>query len=239
MGSGVGRVGRRPAARSAGAGWRVGRVGGRIGLMVALLCGAAPRVSVGQVIRFNASSDTYVDATAPLSNLDSDTRLRVDASPERIAYLRFDVTGVGARRVALARLRLDATSGSAVTGGEVRAVADVGWNAASVTFANRPAVGAVLDTLGAVASGTVVAFDLGSAVPGDGAYAFAITTTSRDGIAYRSLASSKGVRPELELTLGGEDEPMVTIVQPVDRSILRAGTTRDAAGDAPNTWAAT
>jgi hypothetical protein len=191
--------------------------------MAALLCSAVPRVSLAQVMRFTASSDTYVDSADGLSNFDADTRLRVDASPQRIAYLRFDVTGIGAHRVALARLRLEATSGSAVTGGEAHVVSDVGWNAATVTFANRPVVGPVLDSLGAVASDTIVAFDLRSAVPGDGVYAFALTTTSGDGIAYRSLASSKGVRPELELTLAGEDEPMVTIVQPVDRTILRAG----------------
>jgi hypothetical protein len=51
-----------------------------------------------------ASSDTYVDAGEPTRNFDADTRLNVDKSPQRIAYLRFQVTGVGTRRVVGARL---------------------------------------------------------------------------------------------------------------------------------------
>lgn len=217
MGLGAGRVGCWSATLRSGVRARVAS------LVLVVLCGAGVRIASAQVLHIPASRDTYVDASEPSTNFDGDTRLNVDGSPQRIAYLRFDVTGIGARRVALARLRLEATSGSAATGGEAHVVPDVGWDAATVTFATRPALGAVLDTLGPVVANTVVAFDLRNAVPGDGVYAFAVTMSSGDGVAYRSLASSKGVRPELELTLATGDEPTVTIVQPVDRTIVRAG----------------
>jgi hypothetical protein len=192
-----------------------------VGLPTLLLIASAG-VASAQVMHVPPSSDTYVDSSEPLRNFDSHTRLNIDKSPQRIAYLRFHVTGVGSRRVAGARLRLEATSGSESSAGQVHLVSDLGWDAATLSFTNRPALGGVLDSQGPVAGNTIVSFDLGTAITGDGVYAFGLSSSSSDGVAYRSSASTKGLRPELEITLAAEGEPSVTIVQPVDRSIVRA-----------------
>src|SRR5262249_20905490 len=70
--------------------------------------GAAPttvQVQPAVTMEFPADADAHVDAGQPTTNFGSSPTLRVDANTERITYLRFTVTGVGARPIAQALLR--------------------------------------------------------------------------------------------------------------------------------------
>ena len=130
-------------------------------------------------------------------------RLRAAAAPLRIIYLRFAVTGVGARAVPHARLRLQ-VRGPSAPGGAIYLLSDTPWDPEALSEASRAAlVGPPRQTLGRVAHGTVVEFNLDGAIPGDGVYTFAITSAGRRGIAYVGPAARRGQRPRLELTVVG------------------------------------
>src|SRR5207247_47564 len=89
--------------------------------------------------------DVFVDSSTPTVNYDADARLRADASPIRVSYLRFAVTGVNGRAVQHARLRLEVTGPSVVSGGPIHRISRTTWDAAPVTYATPPA-GAVVFT---------------------------------------------------------------------------------------------
>jgi hypothetical protein len=208
-------------------------------LAVALLLTAGlPRAAAGDVLTFAPTADTYVDADAPNGNFDADTRLRADAAPERVIYLRFAVAGTGSRPVQDARLRL-VVSGAASSGGTVHAITNTTWDPRTVTFATRPPVdGPALHTLGAVAVGATVEFNVGAAVTGDGVYNFAIESSKDDGVSYQPATATSALRPALVVTVAAAPlpEPTVRILQPppeasflVGDAVTLQGTATDAA----------
>src|SRR5438128_3196356 len=148
---------------------------GLVGLVLALL---APRASAQapptETLVFPAVADTYVDAALPTTNFNADGHLRADAEPVRISYLRFTVAGLNKRPVVQARVRLQVNSTLADSGGTIHRITDNAWDEATLTYDTRPAVdGPALSTLGPVATGNIVEFDLGTAVTTDGSYSLA------------------------------------------------------------------
>ena len=117
-----------------------------------------------ETLTFNPVADSYVDANVPTSNFNNDATLRANASPMRIAYLRFAVSGVSGRAVQKARLRLGVASNSGApsdVGGTIHRITNTTWDEATLTFNNRPSMdGAGIQTLGPVALNEVVEFNL-------------------------------------------------------------------------------
>ena len=150
-----------------------------------------------------AVADTFTESANPTTVYDDDPRLRADASPERVIYLRFAVTGVLGRTVERAELKLHVVGPSDDTGGTLHVVSDTGWDPGAVTHDTRPALdGPVLQTLGGRGRRRkFVTFDLSGSVPADGVYSFAISSTSGDSVSYVSTAAGQGVPPELHLTV--------------------------------------
>jgi hypothetical protein len=176
-----------------------------------------------ETLTFSSFADVYVDASDPTANFGSHDRLWADASPERMTYLRFVVTGVAGRPVLTARLRLH-VSGRSKTGGTIRPIHDPSWDEATITFANRPiADDPPLAALGAVEVDEVVEIALDGTVTGDGTYDFVIDSTSSDGVHYVSSEASSGEGPLLILTLSSAPEPIVTILQPPDGATFFRG----------------
>src|SRR5438128_1244857 len=131
--------------------------------------------------------------------------------------------GVGTAVVrAILRLQVDGAVGAASdSGGALHAISDTGWQENALTFSTRPAIdGPALGTLGAVAPGQTVEFDVTPVVSGDGTYAFALTNGSSDSADYRSKEG--GAPPRLIVTLAG-NAPAVAITSPVDRATFAAG----------------
>ena len=150
--------------------------------------------------------------------------MRADADPVRITYLRFTVAGVNRRPVLQARVRLQVNSTFADSGGTIHRISDTGWDEATLTYVNRPAVdGPALSTLGPVATGNVVELDLGTAITTDGTYAFAIDSASLNGVSYKSAASVVGQKPILVVTVANGPAPSVQIVQPPDGATFFVG----------------
>ncbi|TMA61982.1 MAG: DNRLRE domain-containing protein, partial [Deltaproteobacteria bacterium] len=164
-------------------------------------------------LTFSSTADTYVDSGSATKNFNSSTILRAAASPTRVTYLRFAVTGVSGRQVQKARLRLGVSAGAA-SGGTVHLISNNTWSETAVTFNTRPAVdGAGLQTLGTVATGATAEFILDGAITADGTYNLAIDSSNTATVSYNSSLATSGQKPQLVLTVAAQ-APTVTIAQP-------------------------
>ncbi len=152
-------------------------------------------------------ADAWVSSDQPGTNFGAGALLEVDAGPAvKRAFLRVRVSGVAGRAVTDARLRLQvatALNSQSDTGGGVRRVAACTWDERAVTWASQPAMDTpVLASAGAVALGQTVEFDLTGALPGDGAYCFALASPSVDAVRYQAREAATGA-PVVVIAVGG------------------------------------
>jgi len=151
--------------------------------------------STGGTSTFDVIADTWSEPGAPDATHGSDQDLRTGGDGRTI-YLRFEVTGVG--QVTNARIIMEAMNGGG--GGDIHTVSDNTWSEDTLTHNNRPSPASqVLSSLGTVDIGSEYSFDVTAAVPGNGVYSFAITSTDTDGSGYLSKESS-GPHPQLVIT---------------------------------------
>lgn len=120
---------------------------------------------------FAAVADTYVGADFPTENHGSGTELRTDASPIRMSFLRFDVSGISGTPTR-ATLRIYANSASSA-GFEVHGLADL-FDEPTVTYDSGLAVGALIATSPAFIGDGYIEVDVTSAISGDGTVQFAL-----------------------------------------------------------------
>jgi len=93
------------------------------------------------------------------------------------------------------------TNAQSVSGGSIHPITNCRWDERTVSWNTRPVIdGPALATLGAVAQGQLVDFDVTAAISGDGVYCFAIDNASVDGVSYNSREASAG-RPAMILTV--------------------------------------
>ena len=137
--------------------------------VVSLLIGAAvfpSAVDASSHSEFTPDADSYVDASHSTRNYGTRAFLRIDNTPLRTTYIRFDVTGVGPSPGG-AVLRLYAESSSNV-GFDVYAVADNSWTETGITATNAPALGSLIASSGPISGGTFQDVDVSSEITGDG-----------------------------------------------------------------------
>ncbi|MBX3054750.1 MAG: DNRLRE domain-containing protein [Caldilineaceae bacterium] len=100
-------------------------------------------------------ADAYVSADSPDSNFGADLLLEIDGSPQKLAYLRFDLgslTGATLRSAYL-RLRVADVGGAESTSTQsIRLSQGSDWEEQTIVFQNRPALAD--GVLGTVAGGT-------------------------------------------------------------------------------------
>jgi PKD repeat protein len=154
----------------------------------------SPLPSVG----FTAVADARVWAGSPNQNFGSDDELRLrEAESPHESYVRFDVTGIGERRVSTARLRLFVVEPS-VLGGRVTLVPNA-WSESSINWNNAPGTGGPTIASASMAlAGSWVEFDVTSAVQGDGSYSFGIAGTTSNSLRYSSREGASP--PQLVIT---------------------------------------
>ncbi len=144
----------------------------------------AALVSGAQTYTFTAAADTYVSATEPTTNFGMETRLRLDASPAAVSYLRFNVQGL-AGPVASATLNVYANSKSK-GGYQAASVSDDSWTETGLAYDNAPAVGAPMGSSGAFASKTWTQVDITPLVGDNGTVNLALLGTSETSIVLSS-----------------------------------------------------
>jgi hypothetical protein len=166
---------------------------------VAVTTPAAP--APPQVLTFTATDDTYIDADSPTSVHGAEARIMVDASPHRDTMLRFVVSGTVGRTVRSAKLRIYCIDSSPV-GGTFHRVSDTTWREGTVSWNSAPpADSAALGSLKSVSPGKWYELDVTPAVAGDGAVAFRIASTNKNGADYRSKEGGASFAPQLVVEL--------------------------------------
>lgn len=171
---------------------------------------APPTPDPSQPLALEPVADAMVAQAAPDANYGKSTVLHGDTSPNETSYLRFNVQGLS-QPVSSAKLRLYVGAG----GGSVNAPAvatspDIGWSEMSITWNNKPAVGATLADLGAVPNGAWVEYDVTSAITGNGLVSFALVTQSTDGVSFNSRENPAN-HPQLVINQTGTSTPVVTV----------------------------
>lgn len=169
---------------------------------------------------FSPSADSYVDVNFPTTNFGSDVDLKVDNSPFQHILLKFSVSGIGARKVTGAKLRLFNTNDSA-KGGDFFSMRDTTWGENTVTWNNAPMGDTLLASLGNVVKDSWYEIDISRVITGDGVYSFKITSPSSDGAWYASKedepppnAAELMVTISLLPTLSALDEPHLFLDDP-------------------------
>ncbi len=133
------------------------------------LDGTDPSLSLGPVtVTLYAVEDTYVDSTAPNSNFEGSSKLKIRTAPNptdpssanQITYIKFDLSSVSGT-VTSAQLRLYRNSSkSNVNNVTVHSVLDSTWDASTMTWNSKPSyTAAALDTQN-IASETWQGFDV-------------------------------------------------------------------------------
>jgi Big-like domain-containing protein/calcineurin-like phosphoesterase family protein len=155
-----------------------------------------------QALTLGPTDDASIYSASTATNYGSATSVEVDNSPVKNFLLKFSVSGVGARTVTSAKLRLHAVDPSP-SGGDFHRVAGTAWTEGSLTWANAPvADAAVVSSLGKVVSGSWYELDVTPLVRGDGVVSLRVTSTSSDGADYSSKEGGAGFAPQLVLTVG-------------------------------------
>jgi hypothetical protein len=125
----------------------------------------------------------YTSESEPTANYGTRDAFRIDASPIRNSYLRFEVQGIEA--VQSAALRIFAETSNSV-GFDVRGVGDNTWEESTITYDNMGSFGAVVGSSGPVSGGNWCKIDVTSLVLGDGPVSFALTSASSTATRFSS-----------------------------------------------------
>ncbi len=159
---------------------------------------------------FNPIADAYVQSTYPTTNYGLATQNRVDGSPLVYSYLRFTVTGVSGT-VTQATLKIYANSALA-SGYQAHRVASNAWVETTINYNNRPAMGTLIGSSGAVAAGTWTSINVTSYITGNGTFSFGLTDTSTTALSLASRHSTN--KPQLVITTSSVTPPTATKVPP-------------------------
>jgi hypothetical protein len=147
---------------------------------------ATYRAADTDLLTFTPVADTFVDASLPTTAYGTSTSLEVDNAPVKQSFLRFQLAGLGGRRVVSATLRLTQKDSSPV-GGRVFAMSNTTWTEAA-TWDTRPLIdGAQVASFGAVATPNSYSAPLtAGTVTVDGALSLAITSPNSDSSKWAS-----------------------------------------------------
>jgi hypothetical protein len=179
--------------------------------------------------RYTAGADALVVSggtvnRGTLGNLEIDGGTHVAET----SYLRFTVAGLqGVPTQAV--LRVWASNGSGVSttkGTAAYAVPDNSWSETGIVDANKPALGALLQQKinTSIPDNSYVDYAVTPAVPGNGTYSFALSTTQTD---KATFDSREGVRPPQLLVTDGADTtpPDTTITSGPSGTVVSTGAT--------------
>jgi hypothetical protein len=163
---------------------------------VAIILASVPSATASTSISLSPVADTWVNSESAASNYGAAATLRVDGSPVRNAYLRFDLSGISGT-VTGALLKLYPNSASRA-GLSVHRVASTTWRETATLAANAPAMGTAAVSSGPLTSGAMASIDVTSLVGGHGLVSLGLTANDATAISLASRES--GHPPVLVLT---------------------------------------
>lgn len=180
----------------------------------------SPPIEDGDPDTVGVLMDAGVALSGPVDVADLPVQAE-DLVPTEVSYLLFDLRAVCAPvtgAVLRLRARADGSAGGDAVG--VFAVADTTWDEATVTWASRPAVGALLGSTPAVEVDGSYEVDVVQGVAGLDRVAFALSGSGADGAHFSSKEEDPGRAAELAMTCGGTTSPTSPPSPPTDPPTL-------------------
>ncbi|MHC4738140.1 MAG: CBM96 family carbohydrate-binding protein [Planctomycetota bacterium] len=144
------------------------------------------------------TDDAFVKQEEPSNNFGTHAALRMrgpDSNREIISYLKFDVFEPNSIISATLRLRAEDKDLEDAT---VHEVSDTSWSEDTLIWTNKPSIGAALDSVYNISSGTWAEFDVTSHITASGIYTLALKTT-KDAATRDWYSKEGGNSPELIL----------------------------------------
>ena len=151
-------------------------------------------------------ADSWANSDAATKNYGSDTTLRVDDSPVRHVYLRFDLQSLSGS-VARATLRLYSSDES--TRGYQAWSTSGDWSESSLTWLNAPPAGTLLGESGSFEANTWTSVDVSRMVTGAGVYNIELTTISPNSKHFASREAGANA-PQLVVETNAASSPSST-----------------------------
>lgn len=155
------------------------------------------RATSDQTLTLTPQADSYVSAASPNSNYGSATTLVVGSSPAYHSYLLFTVSGLSGAVVS-AELSVHATT--AGSGVALHQAQNTTWGESTITYANAPPYGAVLNRVGRFNADTWVTISASPVVTGNGTYTIVLTSASTTPISFSSREAGPSLAPQLVIT---------------------------------------
>jgi hypothetical protein len=147
------------------------------------------------ILALKPVADSYIDSEKQDTNYGSAAALRIDGSPSKRAYLKFDLSGMGGE---IERVLLRIYAQTRISGRFELRQADGDWEERTLTFLNAPQAGEILLTGDPVTTGYWAEVDVTNLVPLDGSFTFVISTNAKTQTALGSKESANP--PELLIT---------------------------------------
>ena len=147
---------------------------------------------------YKTVADTYVKQDKPTQAFGRLLHLEIFNNDNVITFLRFDVNEQDFENITTATIRLSVMNGASQ--GNIKVfVIDDDWDERKLTWRNRPEFGTQITELpfASIDKDEWLELPLGQAITGNGTYSFALTTSSRDRVGFRSLSTKRS--PELVL----------------------------------------
>ncbi|GEM_PF-4308999 len=192
-------------------------------LLIATIVIVAPRSNSTQaaatlIQTFDATADAYTSSVQPSTNFGTDTALKIKStSPVNQSYLQFNINGLTAP-IANAKLRLYVNDPSA-GGNKVYQVSN-DWQESTITYKNAPVLpSTVIIQGGAAKLNNWIEYDVTSAVTGNGAISFALSSTNFDLAGFNSREASTN-KPQLIVTQKDIVPPIANIILPNGQNIV-------------------
>jgi hypothetical protein len=154
---------------------------------------------VVHVDSIGASEDTHVQENQAAVNYGTATTMKVrgpTTGKEFIGFLKFDVADLGTITSAKLKAYTAIGSGDVV---DVKAVADTTWDEMTMTYLNKPATGAILDSQ-ATPDAAWAEWDVTSHITGDGTYSLALTKVATATGQQHNSRENVADNPVLEVT---------------------------------------
>jgi fibronectin type 3 domain-containing protein len=155
---------------------------------------ATPAGPSSQTYTFTAAGDATITQASPTTTGGTTSPLIVDNSPVDDALIKFNVATTNCDTLTSAKLTLTNNSDGSVKGGDFYTTGP--FNETTVSWSNAPTRGALLNSLGAVASNATVSVDVTQGTPLNGETDFRVGTASSDGVHYFSREGT-GAKPTL------------------------------------------
>ncbi|MBD0282193.1 MAG: DNRLRE domain-containing protein [Thermoleophilaceae bacterium] len=151
------------------------------------------------VLTFAPAADSYVSETSPTTTHGSLSYMRAQASPRRVSYLRFDLSGLTGS-VQKATLRVHARTSADSLGVDLHGVSSNLWTEGGLTYSNAPPIGASVHRSGGFSAGAWVSLDATQLVQGGGLVSMAIGTVSSTRREFDTRESAYGPQLVVETT---------------------------------------